>query len=153
VPLIILCIAGRSIMPHLRNTDEIIPRLAIWSTREWTGGSFLSGLIMAAPFGAVMATVSSYLVMLASGLVRDVYQHFLRPQATDAEMRRLSHAAMILLGCIGVAANISPVNSLQALIVFSSTTTSAPFLAPALMMCYWRRATTAGMLAAMFTGA
>jgi len=153
VPLIILCIAARSIMPDLKNTDETIPRLAIWATREWSGGSLVSGLIMAAPFGAVMATVSSYLVMIASGLVRDVYQHFIRPQATDHEMKWLSYGVMIILGLIGVAANISPVQYLQALIIFSSTTTSATFLAPALMTAYWRRATVPGMYAAMFTGA
>ena len=35
-----------------------------------------------------MSTVSSYLVVIASGLVRDVYQHFFRPAASQAEVRR-----------------------------------------------------------------
>ena len=54
-------------------------------------GSWISGLILAAPFGAIMATVSCYLLVIASGLVRDVYQRFINPQATEHELRRLTY--------------------------------------------------------------
>jgi sodium/pantothenate symporter len=152
IPLILICICGRALMPSVTHADEIIPRLAIWSTRDWTGGSFISGLILAAPFGAVMATVSTYLVVIASGVVRDIYQRFFRPLAGDDEIRRVSHVVMIVFGLIGVAANIYPVDFLQSLIVFSATTTAASFVAPALMLAFWRRATAAGTIAAMVTG-
>lgn len=153
IPLILICISGRALMPGVKASDEIIPRLAIWSAADLPGGSLLSGLILAAPFGAVMATVSTYLVVIASGVVRDIYQRFLRPQAHDAEMRRVSHIVMILLGLIGVAANINPVQFLQKLVVFSTTSTASTFVAAALMLAFWRRATVAGVLAAMFAGA
>jgi SSS family solute:Na+ symporter/sodium/pantothenate symporter len=133
IPLIVFCICGRALMPSVASPDEIIPRLAIWSTREWTGGSLISGLILSAPFGAVMATVSTYLVVIASGVVRDIYQRFLRPQAHDGEIRRVSHVVMIIFGLIGVAANIHPVDFLQ--------------------MAFWRRATAAGAIAGMLAGA
>jgi SSS family solute:Na+ symporter/sodium/pantothenate symporter len=153
LPLIVICICGRALMPDVVHEDEIIPRLAIWSGRNWTGGSLVSGLILAAPFGAVMATVSTYLVVIASGAVRDVYQRFLRPQAGDGEIRRVSYLAMIVLGAIGVAANIRPVGFLQLLIIFSTTATASTFVAPALMLAFWRRATAAGTIAAMLVGA
>ncbi len=92
LPLLVLCICSRSIFPSLEKPDEVIPRLALWATHGLPGGSLLGGLILAAPLGAVMSTVSSYLVVIASGLVRDVYQHFLRPTASEAEVRRASHA-------------------------------------------------------------
>jgi SSS family solute:Na+ symporter/sodium/pantothenate symporter len=153
IPLVLICISGRALMPQVAHSDEIIPRLAVWSGRELAGGSFLSGLILAAPFGAVMATVSTYLVVIASGVVRDVYQRFLRPQASDAEIRRVSYAVMIVWGALGVAANIRPVAFLQLLIIFSTTATASTFVAPALMMAFWRRATAAGTIAAMAAGA
>ncbi len=152
LPLILICICGRALMPNVTPEDEIIPRLAIWSTREWTAGSLVGGLVLAAPFGAVMATVSTYLVVIASGVVRDIYQRFLRPRAGDAEIRRVSHAVMIVFGLIGVAANIRPVDFLQKLIVFSTMATAASFVAPALMLAFWRRATAAGAMAAMLAG-
>jgi sodium/pantothenate symporter len=94
LPLVVICICGRALLPNVGHEDEIIPRLALWSTREWTGGSLVAGLILAAPFGAVMATVSTYLVVIASGVVRDVYQRMLRPQAGDTEIRRVSYGVM-----------------------------------------------------------
>lgn len=153
IPLILICISGRALMPNVHASDEIIPRLAIWSASDLPAGSLVSGLILAAPFGAVMATVSTYLVVIASGVVRDIYQRFVRPQASDAELRRVSHVVMVLLGMLGVVANVNPVQFLQKLVVFSTTSTASTFVAAALMLAYWRRATVAGVLAAMLCGA
>jgi SSS family solute:Na+ symporter/sodium/pantothenate symporter len=134
------------------NSDEIIPRLSFAATDRLWGGKFLAGLILAAPFGAVMATVSSYLVVIASGLVRDIYQRFLNPSATDRQMRLVTYAAMVLVGLIAVGANLRPPQYLQAIVVFSGTCGATAFVVPALMACYWRRATAAGTLAAMLAG-
>lgn len=154
IPLVLICICGRALIPGLgRNSDEIIPRLALLTTERLPGGSWLAGLILAAPFGAVMATVSSYLVVIASGLVRDVYQRFLRPGATEAQMKRLTRITIFAVGAVAVAANIRPVDYLQAIIVFSGTCASGTFLVPALMTVYWRRATASGCIAAMGSGA
>lgn len=155
IPLIMICICGRALIPDLPpgKTDEIIPRLAILTTAGLPCGSFLAGLILAAPFGAVMATVSSYLVVIASGLVRDVYQQFIAPDANERELRRISTVVMIGVGLIAIAANIRPVAYLQAIVVFSGTGAASTFCVPALMIAYWRRATVPGILASMFTGA
>jgi SSS family solute:Na+ symporter/sodium/pantothenate symporter len=140
-------------MPGLAVSDEVIPRMALHTTRDLFGGSFIGGLILAAPFGAVMATVSGYLVVIASGLVRDVYQRFINPQANESNIKRLSYLVMIVIGALALAANIKPVAYLQALVVFSGTGAAATFIVPALMAAYWRRATAAGAMAAMLTGA
>ena len=152
LPLVVICIAARAVLPRLSAADEVIPRLALGTTRDLWGGSLLAGLILAAPFGAVMATVSAYLVVISSGIVRDVYVRFVRPQAGDAELRRLSRLAMVAVGVVAVVANLRPVAYLQAIVVFASTSSAATFVVPALMMAYWRRASTAGALAAMITG-
>jgi Na+/pantothenate symporter len=154
IPLIIIVICGQTFYPNLgTQSDEIVPRMALKMTDGMTMSSFWAGLILAAPFGAIMATVSSYLVVISSGLVRDVYQRFINPHATEHQLRLMSYLAMIVVGAIAVASNIKPVNYLQALVVFSSTGTACTFLIPALMSAYWRRASVPGVLAAMVTGA
>jgi SSS family solute:Na+ symporter/sodium/pantothenate symporter len=154
LPLVVICICGRTMFPDLptRNSDEIIPRLAIATTSEFFGGSFVAGLILAAPFGAVMATVSAYLVVIASGLVRDIYQRFINPQASVRKLRLISYVVMIAVGLIAVAANIKPPVYLQAIVVFSGTCGATAFVTPAIMTAFWRRATSAGMIAAMLVG-
>lgn len=155
IPLVVICICGRALIPDLApgETDQIIPRMAVKATESLPGGSFIAGLILAAPFGAVMATVSSYLVVIASGLVRDVYQRFINPRAGTHDLRRLSYLAMVVIGGIAVLANIRPVAYLQAIVVFSGTGAAATFCVPAVMLAFWRRTTVPGMLASMLSGA
>ncbi len=154
-PLIIICICAKAMMPGLAKPDEVIPRMALVLTSgfPWGTGSWVSGLILAAPFGAIMATVSCYLLVIASGLVRDVYQRFLNPQATEHELRRLTYIVMVAIGVVAVVLNIFPVKHLQTFVVFSSGCAASSFLMPTLMMCYWRRATAVGTIAAMLSGA
>jgi Na+/pantothenate symporter len=150
-----ICVCGRALFPKLppgSGSDEIIPLLTLKVTDSIPGGSFLAGLVLTAPFGAVMATVSGYLVVIASGVVRDVFQRFIRPDATVTEIRRLTYIVMVVVGLIAFAANLDPVEYLQAIVVFSGTGAAATFVVPALMTAYWRRGTAAGALAAMITG-
>ena len=154
LPLIAICICARAMLPDLgKQSDAVIPRMALVLTEGLPLGSWISGLILAAPFGAIMATVSCFLLVIASGLVRDVYQRFINPQATQHELRRLTYIAMMLIGLVAMLLNINPVEKLQMLVTFSSGCAASAFLIPTVMMCYWRRATAAGTIAAMLAGA
>jgi SSS family solute:Na+ symporter/sodium/pantothenate symporter len=153
LPLIAVAIAARGVMPNLADTDEVVPRMAFWATRGLPGGTLLAGLVLAAPFGAVMATVSSYLVVITSGIVRDVYQRFVHRAANEMEIRRMTYIVVLAVTCVAVAFSIRPVAYLQALIVFATSCGAASFFVPVMLACYWRRATAASALAAMLTGA
>jgi Na+/pantothenate symporter len=155
IPLAMISICGRALIPDLPvgKTDDVIPMLAMKVTSALPFGEFVGGLILAAPFGAVMATVSSYLVVIASGLVRDVYQRFVRPLASSRELEFLSYGVMSSIGVIAVVTNLRPVDYLQAIVVFSGTGAGATFCVPMLMLVFWRRATVPGMVAALLSGA
>ncbi len=154
VPLIIICIAAQGIMPGLgKQSDEVIPRMALMMTDDFTGGSLVAGLILAAPFGAIMATVSTFLVVISSGIVHDIYQQVFRPDASEKHLKRVTRCVMVVVGLVAVVANIKPIDYLQSLIVFCTSGAAATFLAPALLAAYWRRANAAGAIAAMVTGA
>jgi sodium/pantothenate symporter len=154
IPLIAICVAARAIMPDLgaAHSDEVIPRMALLTTSRLPGGSLLAGLILSAPFGAVMATVSSYLVVIASGAVHDIYQRYFDRSADEKRLRTITYCVTVMIGVGAAAANIWPVTYLQALVVFCTSSGAAAFLVPAMMAAYWRRATAAGALAAMLGG-
>ena len=150
IPLIIIFVAARSILPGLveaRLTDEVMPRLC-----KTLADPYVAGIILAAPYGAVMSTVSAFLLLVASGLVRDIYQRFMRPDANDQQLARASYIATMLVGAVATLAALRPPEYLQLIIVFSSTGLASAFLIPALMACFWRRASAAGAIAAMATG-
>ena len=147
IPLIFIFIAARSILPSLTETDEVMPRLVVELTNP-----YVAGLILAAPYGAVMSTVSGFLLIVASGLVRDIYQRFLRPNASEREIARASYAATIFVGLVVTVLALNPPNYLQVIVVFASAGMASAFLVPGLMGAFWRHATAAGALAAMLAG-
>jgi SSS family solute:Na+ symporter/sodium/pantothenate symporter len=152
LPLLVIGVAARAVMPDLQVSDEAVVRMAIWSTSSVPGGSLLAGIILIAPFGAVLATVSAYLVVIASGVVRDIYQRFVNPQATAWDLRWRTYFVIMAIGLIAVAANLRPVAYLQAIVVFAGSSGAASFVVPAIMSAFWRRATAPGVIAAMLAG-
>ncbi len=147
IPLILIFVAARSILPNLASSDDAMPMLVVKLANP-----YIAGIIMAAPYGAVLSTVSGWLLIIASGLVRDLYQRFLRPAASEREIARVSYLATVLVG-LGVAfVATNPPDYLQLIVVFASSGLAAAFLVPGLMACFSRRATAAGAIAAMLVG-
>lgn len=154
IPLVMICIAARTMLPNLEQSDEVIPRMSLLVTRDfpWGTGQFVSGLILAAPFGAIMASVSCFVLVIASGLVEDIYAKFINPTATEAQLRRATTISMLAVGFVAILANLNPPKYLQALVVLSGSAGAATFIAPVMMACYWRRSTGTGVLAGMLAG-
>ncbi len=148
VPLIMIFIAARAILPNLEKTDEVMPSLVITLANP-----YIAGLILAAPYGAVMSTVSGFLLIVASGIVRDIYQRFLRPAASEKEVEWASYAATVAVGLLVTVLALNPPDLLQLIVVFSSTGMASAFLMPGILGCFWRRANHQGAIAAMAVGA
>jgi SSS family solute:Na+ symporter/sodium/pantothenate symporter len=148
VPLIFIFIAARSIVPGLANPDEIMPSVVIKLANP-----YVAGLILAAPYGAVMSTVSGFLLIISSGIVRDVYQRFIRPQASEKEIEWASYSATVAVGVLVAVIALNPPKYLQLIIVFSSTGMAASFLMPVMLGAFWSRATHQGAIASMAVGA
>src|SRR4051812_40209534 len=148
IPLIFIFVAARTILPNLASSDDVMPSLVIKLANP-----YVAGLILAAPYGAVLSTVSGWLLIVSSGLVHDLYQRFFRPTAGDRELAWASYSGTIAVGLIAAAIATRPPQYLQLIIVFSSTGMASAFLMPAILGAFWRRSTAAGAIAAMATGA
>ena len=152
LPLVVIFCCARVLMPGMETeSDRIMPAMVIFVT-DHAGVAWLGGLIVAAPFAAVMSTVDSFLLMISSALVRDLYQRTLRPAARDQLIRRLSFGATLVVGCGALLGAINPPQFLQDIIVYTGSGLAACFLAPTVFALYVRRANTAGCLAGMLAG-
>src|SRR3954466_5597332 len=147
IPLIFIFVAARSILPNLASSDDVMPSLVIK-----LADPYVAGLILAAPYGAVLSTVSGWLLIVSSGLVHDLYQRFLRPAAGEREIAWASYSATVAIGLLVAVVALRPPTYLQLIIVFSSTGMASAFLMPAMLGSFWRRASAAGAIAAMLTG-
>ncbi len=147
IPLIIIFVAARDLLPRLDTPDA-----AMAVTVLTVVPGMLAGIIMAAPFAAVMSTVDSFLLAISSSLVRDVYQRSINPNASPERIRRLSYLTTMIVGVIVMFGAINPPEFLQTIIILTGTGLSCSFLAPMFFTIYWRRMTAAGCLTGILSG-
>ena len=148
-PLIIIFTCGRVLLPGWEmDADRVMPEMATYLTSE-AGVPWLAGLLVAAPFAAVMSSVDSFLLLVSGSVVRDVYQRK-NPKASDAQMKKVTYWTTVGVGALAMLAMLNPPQFLQDLIVFGSGGLGASFLMPVILTLYWPkltpRATVAGML-------
>jgi len=151
-PLVIIFCCARVLLPGWETeSDRIMPEMAKVTT-ELVHMPWLAGLLVAAPFAAVMSTMDSFLLMISSAVVRDIYQRNINPEASEQTIKRLTYAATIAVGTIAMLAAVSPPQFLQDIIVFTGSGLSTSFLAPVALMLYWPRFNRQGALAGMLGG-
>lgn len=153
--LLIIFICARAIFPtqYLREIgsegepDSIMPAM----TRH-LAHPLVAGLLLAAPYAAIMSTVAAFLLMISSSLVRDLYQRTINPDVSPRTIKTASYVVTALVGVVVVVGALNPPGFLQYIIVFTGTGQGCSFLVPMGLALYWRRATRQGMLAGMLGG-
>lgn len=151
-PLVIIFTCARVLLPGMEiYPDRVMPEMASHLTTS-AGVPWLAGLLVAAPFAAVMSSVDSFLLLVSSGVVRDVYQESINPNASERQMKRLTYGVTVLIGILGVVAVLHPPQFLQHLIVFASAGLGACFLMPMIFALYWPRMTASAAIGGMVGG-
>lgn len=99
----------------------------------------LNGLLIVTFFAAFMSTLSTQMNWGASYLVRDVYQRFMRPQASDAELTYASRVASLIVLIAGAVASVLmfnvPVDAAWKILLALGAGTGAVFM---LRWFWWR---------------
>ncbi|WP_436717097.1 hypothetical protein U8335_08620 [Roseiconus lacunae] len=150
--LIVIFCCGRVLLPGMEiDPDRTMPDLAGKLTST-AGVPWLAGLLVAAPFAAVMSSVDSFLLLVSSSVVRDIYQKQINHGASESTLKRLSHLVTVTVGVLAVLLVVNPPMFLQDLIVFASGGLAACFLMPIVLSLYWGRMTAAGAIAGMLGG-
>lgn len=151
-PLVIIFCCARILLPGMEvESDRVMPQMAVTLTSN-AGAPWIAGLLIAAPFAAVMSTVDSFLLMISSSVVRDFYQHHINPRASERQLQKMSYLCTIGVGVLVVLLALNPPEYLQYLIVYVGSGLAACFLAPMTMALYWKRSTSAGAFAGMLVG-
>ena len=113
---------------------------------------WLAGLLVAAPFAAAMSTVDSFMLMISSSLVRDLWQGNVQPNMSDKAVKRMSYVVTAVIGVVIMIGAINPPKFLQDIIVYCGSGLAVCFLMPVAMALYWPRVNTAGIVAAIGAG-
>jgi Na+/pantothenate symporter len=151
-PLVIIFCCARLIVPGLDHTpDRIMPVLSYELTSS-AGIPWMAGLLIAAPFAAAMSTVDSFMLIISSAFVRDIYQREFRPHASERIVKGMSYACTVLVGAVALIGSLDPPRFLQYVVVFAGGALSVAFLAPVALGLYWERFNRAGALSAVCGG-
>jgi cation/acetate symporter len=121
---------------------------------EALGGTPLLGFIAAVAFATILAVVAGLTLSGAAALSHDLWVNVARPgQADTAGEVRVARVSTVLLGVIAVLLGITFKGQNVAFMVGLAFAIAASGNLPALLLAmFWRRATTAGLVAAMLAG-
>ena len=121
---------------------------------EVLGGTGLLGFIAAVAFATILAVVAGLTLSGAAALSHDLWVSVIRKGHADhREQLRVARVATVLLGGLAIILGIAFKGQNVAFMVGLAFAVAASGNFPALVLAvYWRRATTAGMVASIIVG-
>lgn len=137
----------RLLYPDIENADMALPTLILNIMPGW-----VAGLVLAAPLAAVMSTVSSMLLVTSSTVVKDIYLNYVRPNAAERSVARLSYFSTLAIGIVVVLFSLTPPEYLQFVVIYAIGGLEATFFSCIVFGLYWRRANKWGAIASMYGG-
>ncbi|WP_057760952.1 sodium/pantothenate symporter [Cytobacillus praedii] len=138
---------ARPILPGIEVGDTVMPLIALKVLPPW-----LAGIVLAAPMAAIMSTVDSLLLLVSSAVVKDVYINYIRPNASEGTIKKMSFGVTTVLGILVFLMAISPPDLLIWLNLFSFGGLEAAFIWPVVLGLYWQRGNKFGAITSMLAG-
>ncbi len=111
----------------------------------------LVGLVSAAYFSAIMSTADSCLMASVGNLVNDIYQKYIRPQADEQHVLRVSRIMTILVGVASVWIAMAVPKVLDSILLAYSFMVSGLFV-PTLGGLLWKRVSARAAFLSMLSG-
>ncbi|MEK3886236.1 sodium/pantothenate symporter [Bacillus sp. FSL K6-3431] len=138
---------ARVIIPGITVPDTVMPTLALSILPPWA-----AGIVLAAPMAAIMSTVDSLLLLVASAIVKDLYVGYINPKAEISKIKWISFWTTALIGLAVFLLAIHPPELLIWLNLFSFGGLEAVFIWPIVLGLYWRKSNKYGAISSMIAG-
>ena len=145
--VIFVGILGRVLVPDLAASDHAMPATILAAVPP-----ALAGFVLAAPMAAIMSTISSFLLVAAGAIARDLYQRNARGPVSERRARAATHLAIFAVSALAGIFALRPPDYLQYIVIFSGTGLAATFLFPTLLAVYWTGMNRIGCIAGIATG-
>lgn len=111
----------------------------------------IGSICLAAIVAIIVSTADSFLLVPSTNLIRDIYQRFINPDASQQKLVRYSRIAVLLLGIVAFV-QLRFFGTILEMALYAYTMYGVS-ITPALMATFfWKRATAAGGVASLATG-
>ena len=146
----ILALAAMVLFPNLPTGDLAMPMIA-----KAVLPTFIGTIMLAAITSAMMSTVDSLLLVAGSALSEDIYQNFLKKDASRSRRLLVARIGIFVVGLIPLIFIISGFAEgelVQFIVILFTAIMGAGFFTPVVGGILWKRATKEGAIAAMIGG-
>lgn len=113
---------------------------------------FVAGFVLAAPMAATMSTVNALLILVSSTVVKDIYLNYIKPEASETSIKRVSFWTTSIIGLAVVLFAMNPPSLIVWLNLFAFGGLEAAFVWSVVFGLYWKGANKYGALASMVVG-
>lgn len=139
--------AGHAILGDIQIADNVVP-LTIVTLFPST----IAGIFLAVPFAAIMSTVASMLLIVASALIEDIAANASQAPLSLKAKRWLNIGSTFVVGIVVVIMALNPPEFLEMLVFYAIGGMASTLLIPLLGGLYWPRANTPGAIASSVGG-
>lgn len=155
IALALLAIVGRAAFPELVTDTSIVGRAAsetiiLYIARHGlpiAGGAIL----LAASTAIVLSTGNTFLLVPSTNVSRDIYQRFIRPDATEQQKINLQRVFVVIFGGVGLLL-LTQFETVLSMALYAYSLVGAS-LTPALLAAFlWKRVTPQGGVACIAGG-
>ena len=143
---VLIGMVGRVALPQTSAPDLVLPTVLTELLPPWLGA-----LALAAVFSTEVDTCDAILFMISTSVSKDLFQRYMKPDASDRELLLVARMSAVAGGVLGVLLSIYLSTIVQAMTVFYSLLGVSLFV-PVLGGLYSRRAGQAEALAAIVAG-
>lgn len=114
---------------------------------------WIAGIITAAILSAIMSTIDSQLLVSSSVISEDIYRQFIRPDATQKELLRVSRGAVVVIAILALIIASDRESRVLDLVSYAWAGFGAAFGPVIVFSLFWRRMTALSALIGMLIGA
>ncbi len=150
---VMIGLLGRAVIPNSQQLPKGDPEMVYLALSSQYFGAILYGILIGGIFAAILSTVDSQLLVVASTVVRDGYEKIWRKELplTESEKLRLSRWVVFSTGLVSIILAFAK-EIIFWLVLFAWGGLGAS-MGPALIFSlYWKSTTQYGVIAGMMTG-
>jgi len=140
-------VLARVVVPGVEIGDMVMPTLTMKVVPP-----LVAGIVLAAPMAAIMSTVDSLLILVGSTIVKDIYINYIKPEASEQQVKRISFGVTSVIGVAVVLFALSPPDLIIWLNLFAFGGLESVFIWPVILGLYWKHANKYGALCSMVVG-
>lgn len=138
---------ARPLLPGIKIGDTVMPLLTMKVLPP-----FAAGIVLAAPMAAIMSTVNALLILVSSAIVKDIYLNYIKPDASETRVKRISFTATAIIGILCIIFSLNPPDLIVWLNLFAFGGLESVFIWPVIFGLYWSKGNKYGAITSMILG-